>query len=87
MGNLVSVRTNILYAKKKKVDEKDKDEFIKHHELVFVVDKPNYRYSNEGEIIRERSLEEMRFTVSDNSFDNLIENLKILKDVDEKDLH
>jgi hypothetical protein len=86
MNTLVSVRTNIVYAKKKKQDEKAEDEFVRHQELIFLVDKPTYRYSNEGEIIRERGLNEVRFTVSDKAFEKLIELLEKLKDVDESEL-
>lgn len=73
MNTLVSVRTNIFYAKKKNQDGKSEDEFVRHQELIFLVDKPTYRYSNEGEIIRERGLvDEVRFTVSDKGFEALI---------------
>ena len=86
MNTLVSVRTNIVYAKKKKQDEKAEDEFVRHQELIFLVDKPTYRYSNEGEIIRERGLDEVRFTVSAKAFEQLIKLLEKLKDVDESEL-
>ena len=86
MNTLVSVRTNIVYAKKKKQDEKAEDEFVRHQELIFLVDNPTYRYSNEGEIIRERGLNEVRFTVSDKAFETLIKLLEQLKDADESDL-
>ena len=86
MNTLVSVRTNIFYAKKKKQDEKAEDEFVRNQELIFLVDKPTYRYSNEGEIIRERGLDEVRFTVSDKAFEQLIKLLEKLKDVDETEL-
>lgn len=84
MNTLKSVRTNIVYAKTK--NEKDEDVFVRHQELIFLVDKPTYRYSNEGEIIRERGLDEVRFTVSDKAFDQLIKLLEKLKDVDETEL-
>jgi hypothetical protein len=51
-----------------------------------VLYKPTYRYSNEGEIIRERGLDEVRFTVSDKAFEQLIKLLEKLKDVDESEL-
>ena len=86
MNQLVSVRTNIFYAKQKKQDEKAEDVFERHNELIFLVDKPNYRYLNEGEIIRERGLDEVRFTLSDKAFEKLIELLEKLKDVDESEL-
>lgn len=40
----------------------------------------------EGEIIRERGLDEVRFTVSDKAFEQLIKLLEKLKDVDETEL-
>ena len=84
MNTLLSVRTNIVYAKKQ--NENNEDEFVRHQELIFLVEKPNYRYSTEGEIIRERSIDEVRFTVSVKSFDKLIEVLERLKDIDESEL-
>jgi len=86
MNTLLSIRTNLLYAKKEKKNKEDVDEFIKHHELIFLVDKPKYQQTNSGEIIRERAIEELRFTVSENAFDQLIKILVRLKDVDESEL-
>ena len=86
MNHLISVRTNIIYSKKKKQDEKEPDEYKRFQELIFLVDKPNYRYSTEGEIVRERGVDEVRFTVSDRAFDELSKLLVKLKDVDESDL-
>jgi len=86
MNTLVSIRTNIIYAKKKKESEKSEEEFERHQELIFLVDKPNYRYSNEGEIIRERGLEELRFSVSKKAFEELIKLLVEFKDIDESEL-
>jgi hypothetical protein len=80
MKKLVSITTNILYGKKKNQNEY---EFVKHYELIFLLDTPKYRYSNEGEIIRERGLDEMRFTISENDLENLIKLLKEIKDIDE----
>jgi hypothetical protein len=87
MNTLISVRTNIVYIKKKKKGEKSADEFIRNQELIFLVDKPNYRYSNEGQIIRERGLDELRFTISDKAFEQLIKMLETMKDVDENELY
>jgi hypothetical protein len=80
MNIIVAIRTNIFYCKDKN------GLFKKHHELVFLIDKPSYRYSTEGEIIRERILDEVRFSVSDNNFDQLIDQLKKIKDTEESDL-
>lgn len=86
MNTLLSIRTNILYSKKDKKNIGESDEFIKHHELIFLVDKPKYTQTNGGEIIRERAVEELRFMVSDKAFDALIEHLIKLRDIDESDL-
>ena len=86
MNTLISVRTNIFYAKKKKKDENSEDEFVRHQELIFLVDKPTYHYSNEGEIVRERGIDEVRFVVSDNAFEQLIKHLDKLKNIDESEL-
>jgi hypothetical protein len=84
MNHLISVRTNILYSKIK--EEGKEEEYKRFQELIFLVDTPTYRYSNEGEIIRERGLNEVRFTVSDNAFEQLITMLGKLKEVDESEL-
>jgi hypothetical protein len=86
MNTLLSVRTNILYSKKDKKKQEDADEFLKHHELIFLVDKPKYIHTNGGEIIRERAVDEVRFFVSEKSFETLIELLTKLKDIDESEL-
>ena len=87
MNHLVSVRTNILYGKKDKKEERHhEDEFNKFHELIFLIDKPFYKRSTEGEIIRERGVEEARFIVSEKAFDDLIKILVKLKDADESEL-
>ena len=83
MNQLISIRTNIFYTKKDKKDKKIADEYVRHKELIFLVDKPTYRYSNEGEIIRERSLEEVRLSVSDFGFEQLMKILEKIKDADE----
>lgn len=86
MNTLLSIRTNIIYAKKAKKDKKEPDEFEKYQELIFLVDKPSYIQTNEGEIIRQRGVEEMRFTVSEKAFEQLITFLSKIKDVEESDL-
>ena len=86
MNTLISVRTNILYSKKEKKVKGDADEFVKHHELIFLVDKPKYMQTNGGEIVRERGIEELRFTVSERAFDELIKVLVKLQDIDESEL-
>ena len=86
MNTLLSIRTNIIYYKKDKINKEDADEFVKHHELIFLVDKPKYTQTNGGEIIRERAVDELRFTVSEKAFDLLIETLVKMKYIDEYDL-
>lgn len=79
MNELISVRTNIFY-------EKEDKKFKRVQELVFIVDKPIYSRSNEGEIIRERGLDEFRLAVDEDSFEKLIEVLENLKDVEPDEL-
>jgi len=86
MNTLLSIRTNILYSKKDKKKKEDADEFVKHHELIFLVDKPKYQQTNSGEIIRERAVDELRFTVSERAFDELIKLLVKLQNADESEL-
>jgi len=86
MNTLLSIRTNILYCKKDKKNKEDAYEFVKHNELIFLVDKPKYTQTNGGEIIRERAVEELRFTVSEKAFETLIEHLIKVKDLDESEL-
>jgi hypothetical protein len=79
MNHLVSIRTNIMYAKKG-------EEFEKFQELILLVDKPSYKFSNEGEVVRERGIEELRFCVSEKAFEQFIEFLEKIKDAKESDL-
>jgi hypothetical protein len=87
MNTLIQIRTNIYYSKKDKKDKKEKDEFIRHNEIILLVDKAKYTHTNSGEIVRERDVEELRFTVSRDSLEALIATLTKYKDVDETDLH
>jgi hypothetical protein len=79
MNHLISIRTNVMYAK-------DGDDYKRYQELIFLVDKPQYRQTNGGEIVRERAIDELRFTVSDIAFDELINLLQKIREADEKDL-
>jgi hypothetical protein len=83
MNTLISIRANIIYTKEI-VDKKEV--YNKHQEMVFLVDKPKYRYSNEGNVIRERGVEELRFIVSEESFDSMIDVLAKIKDVEPEEL-
>ena len=86
MNQLLSIRTNIYYSKKEKKSKDDADEFVRHYELIFLTDKAKYIKTNSDEIVRERAVEELRFTVSEDSFPKLIDLLTKLKDADESDL-
>jgi hypothetical protein len=86
MNTLIQVRTNIIYTKKEKKDKKEKDVFIRFNEIVLLVDKPKYSHTNSGEIVRERAVDELRFTVSEEGLDALIKLLSTYKEIDEKDL-
>lgn len=79
MNHLISIRTNILYSK-------IKDGYRKYQEIIFLIDKPIYRLTNDKDIIREREIEELRFTVSEGAFDEMIKSLVQLKDIKEDEL-
>lgn len=79
MSQLISVRTNIFYSK---VGE----EYKRNQELVFLVDKPTYKFSNEGEVIRERGIEEVRIMVGEYAYDQLLEILTKFKTIEESEL-
>ena len=49
MNTLVSIRTNIVYAKKKKQDEKAEDEFVRHKILDAIGDMALLEYTMVGE--------------------------------------
>jgi hypothetical protein len=83
MNHLISARTNIMYSKTK---EEGKEEYKRFQEVILLVDTPSYKYSNEGEIIRERGINELRFTVSEKGFGDFIDLLTKLKDIQESEL-
>lgn len=74
MNHLLSIRSNTLFSK-------EKEEYKKFHELILLVDKPNYISTNEGQIIRQRAIEEMRFIVSDKALEDLINSLNAIKNL------
>ena len=86
MNQLISVRTNLFYRKKEKKQKEDEDVFIKHHELIFLVDKAKYNRTDSGEIVRERAIEELRFTVAEDSFEMLVKILLHMQSADESQL-
>jgi hypothetical protein len=79
MKNLVSIRTNKYYSK-------EGEEYKKIHELVFLTDSAKYSQTNSGDIVRERAIEEIRFSVTDKGFEQMIDLLTKLKDAKEEDL-
>lgn len=85
MNTLIQVRANVMYAKKK--DESGNDKYERYQELIFLVDQPAYRLSNDGDIVRERKIAEMRFIVSDDSFGQMMEMLEELRHVEPEKLH
>lgn len=86
MNTLKTIRTNIYYIKKVQDDGTVTDEYQKVNELVFVIDKPSYRLSSEGRVIRERVIEDFRFTVDEESFDAFITFLLKIKEERESSL-
>lgn len=82
MKSILQVRDNIYYKK----ETAESTEYSKVHELVFLLDNPSYKRTNEGDIIRERGIEEVRFAVSDKGLDSLIEMLQTYKNSKEEDL-
>jgi hypothetical protein len=80
MNRLADIRVNIMYSKT------NEGEFKKHFDLVFLSEKANYSLNNEGDVIRERSIQESRFFVSEKSFDALIELLQKIRTAEESDL-
>jgi hypothetical protein len=82
MNQLVSIRTNVFYLKEPNTEK----EFTRLQEIILLVDKPKYTYSNEGEVLRERAVEELRFSVGEEALEQLISQFEKLKNVDPNDL-
>ena len=80
MNTLKSVRPNIFYVKD------NEGNLQKVIELVFLLDKADCRYNTEGEIIRERNIQDFRFLLAESNFDSLIKLLTEIKDLKESDL-
>jgi hypothetical protein len=51
-----------------------------------LVDRPKYTQTNGGEIIRERAVDELRFIVSENIFDDFLATLNTIKNAEENQL-
>lgn len=85
MNRLLQIRTNIYYTKTK--EEGAEEVYNKFLELVFLVDKPLYTKTSEGEVVRNRGVDEVRITVAADDMPSLIEVLQKYSTVDEKELH
>lgn len=86
MNELIQVRTNIFYLKNKAKDKKGNDQFIRHNEIILLIDQPKYTHTNSGQIVRDRGVDELRFCVAKDNLDALIKTLEQLRDVDESEL-
>ena len=84
MNHLLQLRTNIMYSKVK--NKEGIDEYKRYNELIFLVDKPTYTATNEGDIIRQRTVDELRFVVSDEAFELMMEQLKRYQKINESEL-
>ena len=81
MKQLIQVRNNIFYRK-----TEEEGELVRFNEIVLLFDVAEYKTTNEGDVIRNRAIEECRFAVSQDSLGSLIETLEAYKNVTEKDL-
>lgn len=84
MNQLISISQNNYYIKTKDKDGSDK--FKKYIEIVFLVDKPDFSFSNEGEIIRQRGLDRLAITLDEQHLDVLILKLLEVQKAKEEDL-
>ena len=85
MNTLLSIRTNILYAKKLKKEKEEPDEYKKYTEIILLCDAADYEMTNDRDIVRKRRVEEMRYIVSESAFDILIKQLLAIKDAKDED--
>ena len=83
MDKLVSIRTNILYFKKKKESINEADTMLRHHELIFVVEKAKYSIKDTSGLIQTPDYSEFKFIVSEENFAEMIDMLKKLYVIDE----
>jgi len=79
MKQIADVRTNIFYTK-------EGEEYTKMFEVVLLLDCPTYRRTNDGAMIRERDIEEVRIMVTPKNADTLAKLFEGLKDLTESDL-
>lgn len=81
MNQLLEIRQNIYYKK-----ETSEGEYEKIHEIVLVLDQPNYTRTNEGSIVRERGCKEVRFAIPNNMMSSVIKAFETYKESKEEDL-
>ncbi len=79
MKQIADVRTNLFYTK-------EGEEYIKMFEVIMLLDCPTYRRTNDGSIVRERSIEEVRIMVTPKNAETLSKLFDGLKDITESDL-
>jgi len=72
-----------LYFKKKKESINEADTMLRHHELIFVVEKPKYLQNEKSEIVPVAEYEEFKFLISDENYAEMIDLLKKLYNIDE----
>jgi hypothetical protein len=78
MKHLISISYNKIFKKEVQLF-KEEQELTPYYEIVLILDKALYKLNNNREVVRERELEEARFTVSEKSLDFLIGELEKMK--------
>ena len=79
MESLIGIRANILYTK-------DKEEYQKYFEMVFLTNSANYSLSNEFDIVRSRAIKEQRVVISEKNLKEIIAMLVKFQSMKEEDL-
>jgi hypothetical protein len=83
MNQLLEIRKNIYYTKNKS----DSKEYNRVHEIILILDEPNYIRTKTGNVIRKRGCKEVKFTIqSDFMFNKVLEVLTLIKDAKEEEL-
>ena len=77
MKHLVSVQHNAIYKKVKSPE--GEEVFEPFYEIVLLLDTAKYKLANNQMIVRERKLEDLRFMVSSESLEVLINDLTEIK--------
>lgn len=79
MDSLIGIRANILYTK-------DKEDYQKYFEMVFLTNSANYSLSNEFDIVRSRAIKEQRVVISEKNLKEIIAMLVKFQSMKEEDL-